>query len=195
MSLAPVKLDDLNWRDMVDAIRRRIPAASAGDWTLHSPVDPGVTLLELYAWLIEQRIFWVDQVPDSMVRASLRLLGVRQQGACAARTLLRVCLPGAAPAPFLVPRHREFLLDHSRPEIRFTTTHAAQGLAIVADGVQVSTLRSGRTRQLDATRALPLFGTDGASGDVRFDFRLNAPPPVTFKAPFCVLLDLDVGPS
>jgi hypothetical protein len=26
MSLAPVKLDDLDWRGMVDAIRRRIPA-------------------------------------------------------------------------------------------------------------------------------------------------------------------------
>src|SRR5262245_33348350 len=156
MSLAPVKLDDLDWRAMVDTIRRRIPAASSGEWTLHSPVDPGVTLLELYAWLIEQRIFWVDQVPDSMVRASLRLLGVRQRGARPARTLLRVCLPGAAPSTFLIPRHGEFLLDESRPDIRFTTTHATQGLAVDGD-VAVSTLHHGRTRKLNSTGALPLF--------------------------------------
>ncbi|MBA4033269.1 MAG: hypothetical protein C0480_01500 [Bradyrhizobium sp.] len=193
MSLAPIKLDDLDWRAMVDGIRRRIPAASSGDWTLHSPVDPGVTLLELYAWLIEQRIFWVDQVPDTMVRASLRLLGVRQQGARPARTLLRVSVPGSAPGAFLVPRHGEFLLDDSRPDIRFTTTHAAQGLAV--DDVAVSTLHRGRTRQLDSTRALPLFGTDGAPAEVRFDLHLRAAPPANFAAPFGVLLDLDVAPG
>jgi hypothetical protein len=195
MSLTPVKLDDLDWRSMVDAIRRRIPAASAGDWTLHSPVDPGVSLLELYAWLIEQRIFWVDQVPDSMVRASLRLLGVRQYGARAARTILRVGLPGVAPGAFLLPRHSEFLLDDSRPDIRFTTAHAALCLAMAADGVTVSTQHHGRTRVLDATRALPLFGTDGTAGEVRFDFRLDAAPPANFAAPFGVFLDLDVAPQ
>ena len=195
MSLAPVKLDDLDWRAMVDAIRRRIPAASAGAWTLHSPVDPGVSLLELYAWLIEQRIFWVDQVPDSMVRASLRLLGVRQQGARAARTVLRVGPPGVAPASFVVPRHSEFLLEDSRPELRFTTTQATQGLPIAVDGVRVSSLRHGRSRELDGTRALPLFGTDGSAAELRFDFHLTAAPPTNFGAAFGVLLDLDVAPS
>ena len=46
MALDRVVLDDLDWKGMVDAIRRRIPAASDGQWTLHAPVDPGVTLLE-----------------------------------------------------------------------------------------------------------------------------------------------------
>ncbi|MGT2476689.1 hypothetical protein [Paraburkholderia terrae] len=191
MSLAPVKLDDLDWRSMVEAIRRRIPSASGGDWTLHSPVDPGVTLLELYAWLIEQRIYWVDQMPDSMVRASLRLLGVRQSDARAARTILRVTLPGAAGKPFVVPRRAEFLLDESRPDIRFTTTHAA--LCMDAGNVAVFSLHRGRVHSLDATDALPLFGTDGTPAEVRFDFQLNAAPPAVFAAPFGVFIDLDVA--
>ena len=41
MALDPIKLDDLTWNEMVVAIRRRIPAASGGQWTLHAPVDPG----------------------------------------------------------------------------------------------------------------------------------------------------------
>ncbi len=190
MSLAPVKLDDLDWRGMVDAIRRRIPAASSGDWTLHSPVDPGVSLLELYAWLIEQRIFWADQVPDSMVRASLRLLGVHQASASAARTLLQVNLPGSG--PLMLPRHSEFLLDDSRPDIRFTTTHAALCLPVV--DVNVSSSYHGHTRVLDATTALPLFGTDGSASEVRLDFHLGAAPPVNVAAPIGVFLDLDVAP-
>jgi hypothetical protein len=192
MSLTPVKLDDLDWRGMVESIRRRIPAASGGEWTLHSPVDPGMTLLELYAWLIEQRIFWVDQVPDSMVRASLRLLGVRQIGARAARTILRVGLPGPAGGAFVVPRRTGFLLDGSRPEIRFTTTHAALCLAAVGNAA-VSATHHGRTRALDATRALPLFGTDGTPAEVCFDFRLNSAPLGSFAAPFCVLIDLNIA--
>ena len=32
----------------------------------------GVTLVELYAWLLEQRLFWLDQVPETLVRALLK---------------------------------------------------------------------------------------------------------------------------
>src|SRR5262249_30345263 len=75
----------------------------------------------------------------------------------------------------------------------FTTTHAAQGLAI-DDEVAVYTLHHGRTRKLNSTGALPLFGTDGAPAEARFDLHLRAAPPANFAAPFGMLLDLDVGP-
>src|SRR5204862_7427263 len=75
MALPALALDDFTWDDLVAATRRHIPAASAGAWTLHAPVDPGVTLVELYAWLLEQRLFWLDQVPETLVRALLKLLG------------------------------------------------------------------------------------------------------------------------
>ena len=76
MTLQPLVLDDLDWQQMVEAIRRRVPAESGGTWTLHSPVDPGITLLELFAYLLEQRLFSLDQVPDALVLAVLRLLGL-----------------------------------------------------------------------------------------------------------------------
>ena len=75
MTLAPVLLDDLTWDQMVEAIRRRIPAESSGNWTLHAPVDPGITFLDVFAFLAEQRLYWLDQVPDAFVVAVLRLLG------------------------------------------------------------------------------------------------------------------------
>ena len=76
MTLPAPLLDDLSWADMMAAIRRRIPAESDGVWTLHAPDDPGITLLELFAYLLEQRLYWLDQVPDALVVAILRLLGL-----------------------------------------------------------------------------------------------------------------------
>jgi hypothetical protein len=88
MALAPVSLDDLTWDQLVDAARQRIIAESGGEWTLHAPVDPGITLIELYAWLLEQRVFWLDQVPDTLVRAFARLLGFESRTSRSAATVL-----------------------------------------------------------------------------------------------------------
>ena len=60
MPLEQIRLDDLSWPDMVQAVRSRIAAVSQEKWTHHAPVDPGVTLLELFAYLLEQRLYWLD---------------------------------------------------------------------------------------------------------------------------------------
>src|SRR5262245_51269631 len=87
MTLQALHLDDLGWRAMVDAIRGRIAGVSEEEWTLHAPVDPGVTLLELFAYLLEQRIYWLDQVPDALINGLIALLGAQRQPAVAATTL------------------------------------------------------------------------------------------------------------
>ena len=113
MALDRVVLDDLDWKGMVDAIRRRIPAASDGQWTLHAPVDPGITLLELFAWQLEQRLYRMDQVPDTLNRALLSMLGTRPRRTRYARTVLQL-LPGRAAAA-AVGRRAEFTLDGAEP--------------------------------------------------------------------------------
>jgi hypothetical protein len=89
MALEPVKLDDLTWPALMTAVRGRIPAASKGAWTLHAPVDPGVTLLELYAYLYEQRLFWMDQATPELSRAVLSLFGFHPRPAQAAATVMQ----------------------------------------------------------------------------------------------------------
>jgi len=61
MPLQPIHLDDLTWSDLTKATRDRIASVSRGEWTLHSPVDPGITILELFAAQLEQRLYWMDQ--------------------------------------------------------------------------------------------------------------------------------------
>ena len=89
MALEPTVLDDLSWNALVESSRGRIASASKGRWTLHAPVDPGVTLVELYAWLLEQRSFWLDQPDDATLRGLLTLLGENAWAPRAARTVLR----------------------------------------------------------------------------------------------------------
>lgn len=88
MAIPEPAIDDLTWADLTAAARQRIPAASNGRWTLHAPVDAGVTLLELHAWLLEQRLYWMDKTPDSLARGALALLGESARDAGCATTVL-----------------------------------------------------------------------------------------------------------
>ena len=50
MSLPVPNLDDRSWKQIVDEAVRLIPRYCP-EWTNHNASDPGVTLLELYAWM------------------------------------------------------------------------------------------------------------------------------------------------
>jgi hypothetical protein len=70
--LRPV-LDDLTHADLVAQARARIPAL-APKWTDHNPGDPGITLIELFAWFAEMLVYQADQLPPDRTEAFLRLL-------------------------------------------------------------------------------------------------------------------------
>jgi len=99
MPLTLPQLDDRTYADLLDEARALIPSLYP-DWTDHNPADPGITLIELFAWLSEMLIFRADQVPDRHRLVFLRLLNgpERQQ------SLL-------ATAPGLAAPTRERLLD------------------------------------------------------------------------------------
>jgi len=70
--LRPV-LDDVTYADLVAAARARIPALAPG-WTDHNAGDPGIVLVELFAWLSEMLVYQADQLPPERTEAFLRLL-------------------------------------------------------------------------------------------------------------------------
>ncbi len=74
MPLPALDLDDRTWGDLVDEARASIPTV-APRWTDHNVHDPGITLVELLAWLVEQDIYRVNRVPERHVRAFLTLVG------------------------------------------------------------------------------------------------------------------------
>jgi hypothetical protein len=67
------ELDDKTFDELVEEARASIPQLYPG-WTDHNPSDPGITLLELFAWLTEIVIYRVGRIPDSSHQAFLKLL-------------------------------------------------------------------------------------------------------------------------
>ena len=47
-----VNLDDRTWQELVDQAKALIPRYTP-EWTDHGPADLGITLIELFAWLVE----------------------------------------------------------------------------------------------------------------------------------------------
>jgi hypothetical protein len=58
------------------------------DWTNFNASDPGVTLVELFAFMTENLLYRVNQIPDRNRRAFLSLLGVSLHSASAARGIV-----------------------------------------------------------------------------------------------------------
>ncbi len=195
MPLPPLVLDDLDWRRLTDAARVRIPALSAGQWTLHAPVDPGVTLIELYAWLLDQRVYWMDHVPEALFRAAVAILGEHMQPTRAARTVLALSRAGAA-TDVAAGTPLEIARAVAGPV--FTTTEGVQLLRVLGVGVAATPAGGGgvvdRTHDLQQGRQVRLFGVDGAAGEARIVLRLAAAP-VGATRPFSLFLDVLAPPQ
>jgi hypothetical protein len=73
MPLQLPNLDDRRYADLVAEARRLIPVHDP-DWTNHNPSDPGITLVELFAYLTEMLLYRLDRVTAENQRKFLRLL-------------------------------------------------------------------------------------------------------------------------
>jgi predicted phage baseplate assembly protein len=100
--LPEIELDDRRFQDLVSEARLRI-ARTCPEWTEHNVSDPGITLIELFAWMTEMTIYRLNRVPDKLHVALLDLLGIRLDGPSAARTSLRFRLAAAASDPVQIP--------------------------------------------------------------------------------------------
>jgi hypothetical protein len=66
-------LDDRSYADLTAEALALIPALDPA-WTNHNPSDPGITLIELLAWLTEMLLFQVNQVTPASTENFLKLL-------------------------------------------------------------------------------------------------------------------------
>src|SRR4051794_4132285 len=115
MPLPLPNLDSRRWSDLVAEGRALIPRY-APEWTDHNAHDPGVTLLELFAWLAEMDIYRLNQVPPRHRLKFLELVGFVPRPPRAARTMLSFApLSGAT---FTAPGGAQF---ETAAGVRFRT--------------------------------------------------------------------------
>ncbi|HEX8845928.1 MAG TPA: hypothetical protein VF791_14845 [Pyrinomonadaceae bacterium] len=78
MPITLPNLDDRRFEDLVDEALARIPA-HAPEWTNYNESDPGITLVELFAYLTELLIYRQNRISDANVCSFLKLMdGVKR---------------------------------------------------------------------------------------------------------------------
>ncbi len=75
MTLPKENLDDKNFEELVKEAVSRIPVY-APEWTDHNIHDPGITFIELFAWLAEMQIYRLNMISDESYRKFLTLVGI-----------------------------------------------------------------------------------------------------------------------
>jgi predicted phage baseplate assembly protein len=75
MPLQAPNLDDRRFADLFSEARALI-SRYAPEWTDHNESDPGITLLELDAWLHETILYRLNQLPERTYIKFLQLLGI-----------------------------------------------------------------------------------------------------------------------
>lgn len=127
MPLVSPNLDDRDFRQLLDEASSRIKQ-SCPAWTDFSPANPGMTLLELFAYLTETMIYRLNRVPDKLYIEFLRLIGIRLQPPSAASVALLFTRARAEDQPLQIPRGIRVTLsrpDSSTDALIFTTAEDA----------------------------------------------------------------------
>ncbi len=113
MPLPLPKLDDRTFQQLVDDSKRLV-TQSAPEWTDLSPGDPGIVLLEAFAFLTETMIYRLNRLPEKAYVAFLRLLGVTLEPPAAASVSLHFTRAQAANTqPIQIPRGTRVSLKRS----------------------------------------------------------------------------------
>ncbi|MEY2996105.1 MAG: hypothetical protein RLZZ39_930, partial [Actinomycetota bacterium] len=119
MSFPRPDLDDRRFQDLVDEAKRMIPRFLP-EWTNHNVSDPGVALIELFAWMTELTLYRLNRVPDRVYTSFLDLVGVSPYPAVAARADVTFAFSTVPDETVLVPAGSEVSTSGDDP-IVFST--------------------------------------------------------------------------
>ncbi|NYD77527.1 baseplate J/gp47 family protein [Arthrobacter cupressi] len=129
MSIPVPNLDDRSFAELVAGARERIRQV-APDWTDLSVHDPGITIMEAFAYLTDTLMYRLNRVPEKLYAVYLNLLGTSLHPPGSAETMLeftRLAAGGEAPE-IRIPRGTQVSCPPGvpgAPQPVFTTTAAA----------------------------------------------------------------------
>jgi predicted phage baseplate assembly protein len=208
MSLHAPNLDDRRFQDLVDDAKRMIPHYSP-EWSDHNVSDPGVTLIETFAFMMDELFYRLNRVPDNLYVTFLSLIGVTLFPPTAANVDILFWLSAPQPDAVLVPRGTQASTRRTPDEqsIVFATdrelsipSRKLQQLATQAAGgdpvPHPEALRSSAAVRVFSAVPQPgdelLFGLDGAAPScavaLRFDCQVQGVgvdprnPPIVWEA-------------
>jgi predicted phage baseplate assembly protein len=100
MPLPDIQLDNRSYNDLVNELRRRIPAYTP-EWTDFNESDPGIALIEMFSWLADILIYRINQIPDKAYVKFLQMIDVQLSLPAAAQAYLTFTVTSSTPV--LIP--------------------------------------------------------------------------------------------
>lgn len=154
MSLPAPNLDDRRFQDLVDDAKRLLQQRCP-EWTDHNVSDPGVTLIETFAWMTDLLLYRLNRVPDRNYVKFLELIGVHLFAPTAARAPVTFWLSAPQPDTVTIPAGTEVatVRTGTEPAVVFSTV---DDLPIVACSLQNIASMIGPNEVRDHNDALAL---------------------------------------
>jgi predicted phage baseplate assembly protein len=143
VTVPEVRLDDRDFPSLVKEARQRI-AETCPEWTEHNVSDPGITLIELFAWMTDQLIYRVNRIPEKLEVAMLNLLDVDLQPSAPACCRLRFLLASDRKADVAIPAGTEVATRREGDEepVVFATTQGRRVRMLQLRGMATSRART-----------------------------------------------------
>ncbi|EFC85031.1 putative baseplate assembly protein [Parafrankia sp. EUN1f] len=144
MTLPAPNLDDRTFQQLVDDAKRFI-ADRCPTWTNHNVSDPGITLVETFAWMTDLMLYRLNRVPERNYLRFLDLVGVRLFPPVAARAEVSFRLSAPQDATVRIPKGTVVSTRRTatEPAIEFTTM--ADLDVVPARSVRVGSVIDGQT--------------------------------------------------
>ena len=157
-------LDDRRFQQLVDDAKRMVQR-TCPEWTDHNISDPGVTLIEAFAFMTDQLMYRLNRVPDRLYVKFLDLIGLRMIPASPARVPVTFWLSTPPHAAFTISAGTEVtsVATEDGEPVAFETTSRLEIVPCAL--VALATHRAGedeavdRTAQLEFETPLAAFST------------------------------------
>ncbi|GHG28209.1 putative baseplate assembly protein [Deinococcus indicus] len=128
MPLPTVNLDDRRFDDILEEARRLIPQYCP-EWTDHNASDPGIAIIEIFAWMTDLLLYRVNQVPDKLLIAFLEMIGVQLAPPRAAVAPVTLYLSAPQDTPLVIAAGTE--VATLRTEVNEATVFSTERAGVI----------------------------------------------------------------
>ncbi|WP_405714903.1 MULTISPECIES: putative baseplate assembly protein [unclassified Streptomyces] len=172
MTLPSPYLDDRRFQGLVDEAKRLVQQRCP-EWTDHNVSDPGVTLIEAFATMVDQLVYRVNRVPEKSYLTFLDLIGVRLHPPTAAHADVTFRLSAPQPEPVRVRAGTEVATVRTETEEAVVFTTVGELSVVPCEFAHLATWPTSgdaldRTEELALGRSVPCFGATPAPGDALY---------------------------
>ncbi|MFI6540486.1 putative baseplate assembly protein [Nonomuraea sp. NPDC050547] len=201
MTLPAPNLDDRNFQDLVDEAKRLVQERCP-DWTDHNVSDPGITLIETFAFMVDQLLYRLNRVTDLHYLRYLDLIGVRRFPPAPAECDLTFMLSASRKQPVTVPKGTqvatEIKVAKAEEPIVFTTKDDLLIVPCSLTRLSTGTVGSAPVNQSDALAegtGVDCFSRSPGQGDAVYFGLSNAVPGCVVSLTFaCALAGPGIDP-